>query len=514
MRKNLAIETIGICAICLLSLVSCKKEMTPGLPPADVVSSTLPVKDRINIIFYAISGGTTIDKLSTVDRLPISSATLMGLQPGETILAIDFRPATGQLYGVSSASKLYVINPESGATRMIGAAAFTPALETGVAAFDFNPTVDRIRLVTSSGQNLRLNPETGTVAITDKTINGVTGAMITGAAYTNNVAGAATTTLYDIDVTTQSLYKQIPPNDGTLELVGPLKLKIMGEGGFDIATGSGMALGLYTVNNLPTLFQVDLLTGEAVALERYERKMYTGIAIPTQPVAYAVDLMNNLLIFNPRNTATIVSKTIMGLAAGENVVGLDFRPLNGQLYGLTSNSRIVTINASSGVIAVVGTLSTPLSGTDFGFDFNPLVDLIRIISNTGQNLRYNPNDATLPVLVDGMINPNSPQITGAAYANNFAGTTSTMLFDIDVATDMLYLQAPPNGGALKAIGPLGINVSAASGFDIGGTSGTAWAILVVDGMARMYEINTMTGGATLLSGFATPVSGFTVGLGF
>ena len=514
MRTNLAMRSIGLCAICLLTLISCKKELTPALPATDALSSNLPRKDRMNIIFYAISGGTTIDKLSTVDRLPISTVALMGLQPGEKILAMDFRPATGQLYGVSSDSKLYVINPESGATRMIGLSAFTPSLESGVAAFDFNPTVDRIRLVTSSGQNLRLNPETGTVAVTDKPINGVPGAMITGAAYTNNVAGAATTTLYDIDVTTQSLYRQIPPNDGTLELVGQLKLKISGEGGFDIAAGSGIALGLYTVNNLPTLFQVDLVTGEAIALERYERKMYTGIAIPTQAVAYAVDLMNNLLIFNPKNTGTIVSKNILGLAAGENVVGIDFRPLNGQLYGLTSNSRIITINASSGVIAVVGTLSTPLSGTDFAFDFNPLVDRIRIISNTGQNLRYNPNDATLPVLVDGMINPGSPEITAAAYANNFAGTTSTALFDIDAATDMLYLQMPPNDGTLKAIGPLGINVSAASGFDIGGTSGTAWAILVVNGAPGIYEINTITGGATLLSGFATPVNGFTVGTGF
>lgn len=514
MRKNLAIGKIGICAICLLSLISCKKETSTLVPGGDAFAKGMSLKNKVNVTFYALAGGTMIDKISTLERLPLSTATLMGLQPGEKMLAIDFRPATGQLYGVSSDSKLYVINPESGATRMIGLSAFMPALESGIAAFDFNPTVDRIRLVTSSGQNLRLNPETGTVAVTDKPINGVPGAMITGAAYTNNVAGASTTTLYDIDVTTQSLYKQIPPNDGTLELVGQLKLKISGEGGFDIAAGGGIALGLYTVNNLPTLFQVDLMTGEAVALERYERKMYTGIAIPTQPVAYAVDLMNNLLIFNPKNTATIVSKTMMGLAAGENVVGLDFRPLNGQLYGLTSSSRIVTINASSGAIAVVGTLSTPLSGTDFAFDFNPLVDRIRIISNTGQNLRYNPNDATLPVLVDGMINPGSPEITAAAYANNFAGTTSTMLFDIDAATDMLYLQVPPNDGTLKAIGPLGINVSAASGFDIGGTSGTAWAILVVDGVSRMYEINTMTGSATLLSGFATPVNGFTVGTGF
>ncbi len=509
MRKSLALEKIGICAICLLSLISCKKESS-SLPETE--SFSMSMKKDVNVTFYALEGGTMLDKLSTQERLPLSSATITGLQMGETISAIDFRPATGQLYGLSSAGRLYVINPETGAARMIGSSAIM--LDGTMVGFDFNPTVDRIRVVTDKGQNLRLNPETGGLAVTDLPINGVAGAMVTGAAYTNNVAGAMTTTLYDIDVATQSLYKQLPPNDGKLELVGPLKLKISGEGGFDIEAGSGIALGMYKVNNLPALIKIDLMTGAAVALDRYERKNYTGIAIPTQPVAYAVDLMNNLLIFNPTNPTTQVSKKIAPLEAGENILGIDFRPVNGQLYALTSLSRILTINASSGAAAVVGTLSTSLSGTDFGFDFNPVVDRIRIVSNTGQNLRYNPNDPSMPVAVDGSLNPGTPAITAAAYSSNFAGTTATMLFDIDASTDMLYLQTPPNMGTLVARGSLGVNVSETSGFDIGGTSGKAWAILTVQGTTGLYEINTATGAATLLSGFPSAVNGFTVGLGF
>lgn len=468
-----------------------------------------------DITFYALAGGTVIDKLSTINGNVQSTATITGLQPQETILAIDFRPATGQLYGLSSGSRLYVINPMTGAARMIGAAPLTPALSGSITGFDFNPTVDRIRVVTSMGQNLRLNPETGAVAATDMSINGVSGAMITGVAYTNNVAGAATTTLYDIDVTTQKLYKQMPPNDGTLVAVGALNLNIAGEGGFDIAPNDAIALGLYSVNNVPTLFKVNLMTGEAKTIAKYERTTpYTGIAIPTEAVAYAVDMMNNLLIFNPGNPSMTVSKAIAGLAMGERVLGIDFRPLNGQLYALTSDSRIITLNAASGVSAAVGTLSTPLSGTDFGFDFNPVVDRIRIISNTGQNLRYNPNDPTLPVLVDGSLNPGMPMVTGAAYANNFAGTTTTMLFDIDVNTDKLYLQSPPNSGGLVEIGKLNYNIDAATGFDIGGTSGTAWAILTADGRARLFTINTTTGAATVKANFPVLVNGFTVGLGF
>ena len=422
-----------ICAITalLFSLVSCKKES--DMPVTE--NENFPELNNIgDITFYALSGGAVIDKISTSNiKSVINSATITGLQPMETILSIDFRPATGQLYGLSSGSRLYVINPLTGAARMIGTGPFTPALSGAVAGFDFNPTVDRIRVVTSNGQNLRLNPETGTVAATDLPINGVTNAMVTGAAYTNNVAGATTTTLYDIDVTTKKLYRQLPPNDGKLVEVGALKLDIEGEGGFDIAPKDSIAIGLYNVNNSPTLFKVDLTTGEAKKLAKFEKsKAYTGIAIQTNPVAYAVCQTNNLYIFNPEMPAGFVYKSITGLAAGEMVLGIDFRPLNGQLYGLTNNSRIITLNASSGAAAIVGTLSTPISGTDFGFDFNPVVDRIRIVSNTGQNLRYNPNDPTQPVLVDGALNPGTPEITAAAYSNNFAGTTATMLFDIDV----------------------------------------------------------------------------------
>ena len=68
-------------------------------------------------------------------------------------------------------------------------------------------------------------------------------------------------------------------------------------------------------------------------------------------------------------------------------------------------------------------------GTSFGFDFNPAVDRIRIVSNTGQNLRFNPNDGV--VNVDGNLNPGTPSISAAAYTNNFAGTATTSLFAID-----------------------------------------------------------------------------------
>jgi hypothetical protein len=492
---------------CLLfALTACQKDDYGKFP--------LPTPSKINTTFYALAAGVALDKFSVDDVQNIaSSATITGLQAGERILAIDFRPATGQLYGLSSSSRLYVINPQTGAARAIGAEPFSPLLSGDIAGFDFNPTVDRIRVVTSTGQNLRLNPETGAVAAEDGTINGQPGAMLAGAAYDTNEAGAATTTLYDIDLVSQKLFKQMPPNDGTLVEVGPLGKNITGEGGFDISAKDGLALGLFEVDTKPTLFSVNLTTGKATILAIFDKeRRYTGIAIPTNPVGYATDATNNLLIFNPEKPGQAVTKPITGLTSGDQVVGIDFRPLNGQLFALSTTGTIYTVNASNGAAVVNGRLSTALQGTHVGFDFNPVVDRIRIISNTGQNLRYNPNDGTL--LVDGMLNPGMPAVTASAYANNFAGTTSTMLFNIDTEADKLYLQNPPNDGTLGEIGSLGIPVDASNGFDIGGTSGIAYALLTSNGSTKLYSINTTTGVATAKGDFSSQVNGFALGLGF
>ena len=447
---------------------------------------------------------------------PSATVSVTGLQSGEQLLAIDFRPATGQLYGIGSTSRLYVINPTTGTARAIGAGPFSPALNGNTVALDFNPTVDRLRLVTNMGQNLRLNPETGTVVATDGAINGAMGAMIGGAAYTNNKAGVTTTILYDIDPVTDRLYKQDPPNNGTLALVGSLGLDITAVGGFDIGS-DGNAIVAVTVSGKSELNQIDIATGRLQKLGDLPGNI-VGLAIPTEPVAYAVDGSNTLLIFNPMNPAPI-SKALTGLQAGEVILGIDFRPLNGQLYALGSSNRLYTINTANGAAAMVGMgFATTLSGMNYGFDFNPTVDRIRVVGDNGQNLRLHPDTGAL-VATDGALNPLTPFVTAGAYTNNFAGTTTTVLYDIDTRAGQsagLFRQDPPNAGTLVSVGSLGIEVESANGFDIGGASGTAYALLRSGGLTRVHTIDLATGAATAGSILpaAVTVRGFAVGLGF
>ena len=491
-----------------IAFSACKKDRGNALEPETLVSGP-------DLNFYALSADGKLSLMNAKNPgTTTSQVTISGLQTGESILGIDFRPATGQLYGVGSTSRLYIIDPKTGTARAVSTTPFSPALSAGSVAFDFNPTVDRIRLITSTGQNLRLNPETGTVAATDGTIIGIAGAKVSSAAYTQNRAGAATTILFDIDSANDKLHKQDPPNDGKLVEVGALGIDVEETGGFDINPDGSTALAALTVGGKPGLFLIDLNSGKAAKIADTNGAI-TGIAIPTEAIAYAVSNNNELLIFNPLSPPpSPIVKAISGIQTGENILGIDMRPVNGQLYAIGNTSRIYTINAASGAATLVGTgpLTTLLTATQIGFDFNPTVDRIRIVGNNGQNFRVNPLDATLTV--DGAITLATATISGAAYTNNFAGATTTVLFDIDSTGDRLYRQDPPNAGTLVDVGPLGINVETNNGFDIGGTTGIAYGIFSVSGVQKIYTVNLTTGAATAGATLSTAVRGFTLGLGF
>jgi hypothetical protein len=242
----------------------------------------------------------------------------------------------------------------------------------------------------------------------------------------------------------------------------------------------------------------------------------------------------NLVQFDSASPGTIGSSvTITGLQSGESLLGIDRRPANGLLYGLGSTSRLYTINTTSGVATAVGPtpFSPALTGTAFGFDFNPVADRIRVVSTDASNFRLNPNDGT----VAGTDTPLSyatgdsgagltPRVVGLAYTNNFSGTAVTTLFGIDSNRDVLVMQGgpdgspSPNGGLLTTIGTgLGFNTSDLVGFDVSGTTGAAYAALTAPtgGASQLFAINLTAGGASLVGtiGGGLTVVGLAAGVG-
>ncbi|MDR7129605.1 hypothetical protein J2X69_001950 [Algoriphagus sp. 4150] len=490
-----------------LAIISCDDKdddmmSAPGTPGAapDVSFTALTADNKI--LMYDARNLTS----------PTASMDITGLGSGEMILSIDYRPATGQLYALSSMSRLYHINENSGVATALGAESFTPATQGANPSLDFNPTVDRIRLVTESGQNLRLHPELGTMVATDGSINGGMNPRIGAVAYTNSFSGATSTTLFDIDFEQDKLYKQVPPNDGGLEEVGDLGVDFEGLGDMDINPDNSVALAVNRKDDESRLYTIDLDSGKATWVGTFSQPV-VSLAFKTNPIAYATDSENKLYRFDPTNPSPI-AVDMTGLQEGEMIVGLDFRPLNGQLLAVSNMSRLYSVNPSNGAVAAIGEPLMPsVMGAFVGFDFNPTVDRIRLVTDQGQNLRLHPDLGTV-VAVDGNLNPGSPIASGAAYSENYAGTTSTTLFVIDAQNNMLYQVSPPNDGMLVEIGPLGINLTDDNGFDIGGMSDMAYGVFTVDGSSGVYSVNLMTGAASKVSDINFTPTSMALGLGF
>ncbi|MCU0867039.1 MAG: DUF4394 domain-containing protein [Planctomycetes bacterium] len=466
------------------------------------------------------------------------AVAISGLPAGTSLVGIDVRPATGRLYGLGSNSQLYVLDPNTGLATAVGAP-FATALSGSEFGFDFNPTVDRIRIVSDSGQNLRAHPDTGAVVAVDSALQfapsdpnaGMT-PQIAASGYTNSVAGATTTTLYNIDTGRDVLVTQIPPNSGTLNTIGSLGRDVIAVAGFDIAPDGRAFAALNTAGSTSgttQLFALDLGTGATSWLGTLQNAnpnaRLRGLALlPARPDAELVALTADGRLARFDRSAPWLSPaiaTVSGLSAGEELLGIDFRPATGQLYGLGSTSRLYTIDAQTGVATAIGTgFAMPLLGTRFGFDFNPTVDRIRIVSDQGQNLRAHPDTGAL-VATDGMLAyavtdagaGMAPAVAAAAYTNDLAGATSTLLYGIDSARDVLVTQVPPNNGTLNTIGMLGLDITGVDGFDIG-SDGRAFAALQDSSGSRLYQVDLATGALSQLAdlglAIGSPVRGLAV----
>jgi hypothetical protein len=208
-------------------------------------------------------GGAIITVLSAVPGtlLPMGSGApvpIAGLTTGEEVLAIDTRPATGDLIGVTSTGRLLRINPASGQSLQI--AELSVALTGNVVGFDFDPVADpnadRLRITTDSAQNYSVAPNTGVV--TQETDLNIPGTV--AIAYT--AAGA----LYGIDASTDTLTLFATPSTGggapVLALgtdVGPLT-------SFDISAADGIGFAAITAPGGTTtrLFSISLPDGNAL----------------------------------------------------------------------------------------------------------------------------------------------------------------------------------------------------------------------------------------------------------
>lgn len=240
------------------------------------------------------------------------------------------------------------------------------------------------------------------------------------------------------------------------------------------------------------------------------------------PAATLLGLFNSLegqglYVFDSANSWYGSSFYLSGIGAGETLLAIDARPANGQIYALSSGSSIYTLNLGTGVASKVGTgFTTLLTGTHYGFDFNPTIDRIRIVGNNGQNIVANPTNglanvaSTVPVFYGAgdVNNGATPNVVHHAYDNNFSGATTSQLRAIDVDLNILVTQAN-NAGTLGTVGPLGFDAKRNGGFDVD-AAGVAWyANADTLTSSSLYTINLATGAGTLVGQLPCNIMGLT-----
>lgn len=506
-----------------------------------------------------IYGLTTDNKLvsfnAATPNVIISTPSVSGVKMGQTLVGMDVRPATGEIFALgydnsNDSATVYTLNPMSGVATPKAISIKLTGMGTTI-GFDFNPTVDRIRIVSKTGKSYRLNPNNGALAATDSTLRYAAADInagkipgVTAAAYTNSYIGATSTGLYNYDETQKTIVFQNPPNDGVLNtqpsISGITTSAIISD--IDIYTNpTTFASTVYAAvrtGTMDSLFTLNLSTGVMTRVGAISTSI-TDIAVaidrtlpPLQGrLAYGLSFTGgnsafNLLQFDLKNPSVIRSATVItGLKTGQMLMGLDVRPQDNRIYALgyrssDSVATIYTLNDTTSALTVYAgadSFKIALGTAQAAFDFNPSANRLRIIgASNRQNYRLNLTVNPITITVDtaltfkaGDVNfGRTPNVVSGAYTNSYNGATSTQLYDIETSNNIVANQNSANGGFLATAGALGITLDPndlTTDFDIFSTlsplADSAYLAANVaggNGFDNLYTVNLTSGAATLV----------------
>jgi hypothetical protein len=190
----------------------------------------------------------------------------------------------------------------------------------------------------------------------------------------------------------------------------------------------------------------------------------------------------------------------------EKLVGIDYRPSDGLLYGLSDGAKLYTIDPNTGTATLKSSLAADPADTaspfatlpaTLGLDFDPVADRLRIVGQAGENLHVDVDTGL--VTTDAAINGNTTGYVALAHNHNIKPACRTTLYAIDIATNRFVIQDPITG-VTQGVGGLGFQATAINGFDIVTdleSKHVGEAILTRDGVSGSYAIDLGSGRGTL-----------------
>ena len=272
-------------------------------------------------------------------------------------------------------------------------------------------------------------------------------------------------------------------------------------------------------------------TASAATVERLEdRQLMSVVALAGR---------DTLIFLSPEAPERTLAKVrVRGLQRREALVGIDFFPGTGQLYGLGDGSRLYRIDPTTGRATAVAAepFAPALGGAAVGFDFDAPTGLARVVTDADVNFRLDPATGqvvdfapdTPGVQTDLALNyapgdPNAganPSVGAVGIdAASGGGAVATTAYAIDSDANALVRLGSENGspdapstGRLTTIGPLGVDATATVGFDVAvsGFLETGYAALATSDRepSGLYLVNLSDGSATLrgpIAGSKRPV---------
>ncbi|HXU11398.1 MAG TPA: DUF4394 domain-containing protein, partial [Candidatus Binatia bacterium] len=114
------------------------------------ILNVLPVPTT-GTILYVGPGNVLINVEPVPPNVILSAIGLKDLVNGEIIRGIDYRAATGELFGFGSSNRLYRIDPQTGNCTVIGPLSVA-AVGTNF-GMDVDPIGNRIRLLADTNEN-------------------------------------------------------------------------------------------------------------------------------------------------------------------------------------------------------------------------------------------------------------------------------------------------------------------------------------------------------------------------
>lgn len=209
----------------------------------------------------------------------------------------------------------------------------------------------------------------------------------------------------------------------------------------------------------------------------------------------------------------VEQKALTGLAQGESIVGIDYRVAYGVLYALSDKGQLYSVETNTGKLTAIGPVlpAASLKKAQFGFDFNPVADRIRVVNDQGQNLRLHPETGALasvdPDLKYAENDSNfgkQPGIVAAAYTYNQQDSTLTTNYAIDKTNGTLVTQGSkegitpavsPNTGLLFSVGKLDLPALQQVSFDISDLSNLSFIAVstAAEPATTLYQLDLETG---------------------